>query len=259
MELEHSHTEAELIHAQKMGAIGQLAGGVAHDFNNILSAILTYGTLIKTRLHADSPLHTYTDKLLASSERAGILTKSLLSFSRKQEAEQDYSPCDLNAVVSDTINLLIKPLFKDMQVTLALSDVPLPAMANVSQIEQVLVNIAANAKDAVKNGGSVTIRTEAVVPDLHCKDKEWISSKETKPYALITITDTGIGMNEETRAKIFKPFFTTKTRGKGTGLGLSIVQDIVNRHGGRIDVESEPGRGSSFRIYLPMISAEEKG
>ncbi|HMK49656.1 MAG TPA: response regulator [Thermodesulfovibrionales bacterium] len=250
MEQEHSRVEGELRHMQKIDTIGRLAGGVAHDFNNILSAILVYGTMIKNRLNSDSPLRTYADKLLASSERAGVLTKSLLSFSRKKESGQDMMLCDLNAVISEAAEVLIRPVCKGINISLRLSDGPLPVMASSSEIEQVLLNLAVNARDAMHDQGTVIIRTSTVFEDV-------LSDQGLKNYALVTVSDTGTGMDESTKKRIFEPFFTTKGDGAGTGLGLSIVDEIIASHHGHIKIDSEIGKGTSFLIYIPMAHAAE--
>jgi len=250
MEQEHSRVEGELRHMQKIDTIGRLAGGVAHDFNNILSAILVYGTMIKNRLNSDSPLRTYADKLLASSERAGVLTKSLLSFSRKKESGQDMMLCDLNAVISEAAEVLIRPVCKGINISLRLSDGPLPVMASSSEIEQVLLNLAVNARDAMHDQGTVIIRTSTVFEDV-------LSDQGLKNYALVTVSDTGTGMDESTKKRIFEPFFTTKGDGAGTGLGLSIVDEIIASHHGHIKIDSEIGKGTSFLIYIPMAHTAE--
>jgi nitrogen-specific signal transduction histidine kinase/CheY-like chemotaxis protein len=240
--------EKQLYHAQKMESIGTLAGGVAHDFNNLLTVITGYGYMIKTRLAPDDPQMVMIDQILSSTDRAAQLTRGLLAFSRKQAL--DPKPVELNDIVNRVEKLLRRLIGADVELITTLAEKPLRLFADEGQLEQVFMNLATNARDAMPEGGSLIITTEE-------KREEYYSFHGLiKPgnYALIKVSDTGCGMDEQTRAKIFEPFFTTKELGRGTGLGLAIVYGIVKQHNGFINVYSEPGRGTSFIIHLPLIS-----
>jgi len=238
--------QSELVHVQKIGAIGQLTSGIAHDFNNTLTAIISYGNIIKCRLDGRDSLHDCADKLLASTDRASKLAKSLLSFSRKQTLE--VKAVDLNGIVGDCAMFLLRPVCREVKISLSLSKNPIQVMVDVSQIEQVLVNLTVNARDAMQNGGTLMIQTGVV----QLQDRS-PHGEAQKLYGVITVQDTGTGMDEDTKDRIFEPFFTTKKQGKGTGLGLSIVYDIVRKFGGKMEVDSEIGKGTTFRIFLPIV------
>ncbi len=235
-----------------MDTVGQLAGGIAHDFNNILTAMTGYGHLLKMKLKEEDPLRSYADNILLLSDKAANLTKSLLAFSRKQIINP--RPIDLNEIIKRIDHLLSRIIGEDIRLQTTLSEKALIVMADPGQAEQVLMNLATNARDAMPKGGILTIRTEIVAID-NGFIKGHGFGKEGK-YALISLTDTGAGMERETREKIFEPFFTTKEVGKGTGLGLAMVYGIIKQHEGHINVYSELGRGTTFRIYLPLIRAE---
>jgi PAS domain S-box-containing protein len=249
---EKEKLHAQLLQAQKMEAVGQLAGGVAHDFNNILTAMIGYGHLLKMKLKEEDPLRMYADHILSLSDKAANLTQSLLAFSRKQIINP--RPVDINEIIKRIDHLLTRIIGEDIQLQTILSENDLVAMADPGQIEQVLMNLAANARDAMPEGGFLTISTETFVID-HEFIREHGFGKEG-PHALLSVADTGAGMDRETREKIFEPFFTTKELGKGTGLGLAMVYGIIKQHEGYINVYSEPGRGATFRIYLPLIEAQ---
>jgi PAS domain S-box-containing protein len=247
---EKKKLEEQLHQAQKMEAIGTLAGGVAHDFNNILTAIIGYGSLVKLKMDPVDPLQSSIDMILSSSERAAHLTQGLLAFSRKQIINP--KPVDLNDIIKNVEKLLRRLISEDIEISTRLSSKNMIVMADVGQIEQVLMNLVTNARDAMPEGGELTITTEEI--DL-CEDFVAAHGYDKRgKHALITVSDTGIGMDEETREKIFEPFFTTKEIGKGTGLGLSIVYGIVKQHDGNINVYSEPGHGTIFKIYLPLFA-----
>jgi|GEM_PF-703854 len=244
--------EEQLLHAQKMEAVGRLTGGIAHDFNNILSAVISYIYLLQKKMAAKDPLRTYVNQILITVERAAHLTQGLLAFSRKQISNP--KPVDLNEVVRNVEQLLRQVVGEDIVLVTALSGENVVVTADSGQMEQVLVNFAANAKDAMPAGGRLIIETRSVELDsdfvrLHGQGKPG-------NYVLLSVADTGSGMDEKTRGKIFEPFFTTKEAGKGTGLGLSIVHGIIKQHNGYIEVSSEPGKGSTFNIYLPATSRE---
>jgi len=248
---ERKHLEEQLRQAHKMEAVGLLAGGVAHDFNNILTAIIGYGNLAKMKTPADSPVSDYIDQVLLSSERAAVLTNSLLAFSRKQIINP--VPMNINEIIVRIGKLLTRLIGEDIELKMVLEGSASIILADVSQIEQVLMNLSTNARDAMAIGGTLTIKTEQIN-----LDREFINThgygKEGK-YVLLSMTDTGIGMDETTQTRIFEPFFTTKAMGKGTGLGLSMVYGIVKQHEGFITVASEPGIGTTFNIYLPLLQS----
>ena len=247
---ERKRLEAQLLHSQKMEAVGRLAGGVAHDFNNILTAIIGYGNLLLMK-EDDDTLRSYAGQILMLSERASTLTQGLLSFGRKRETRLE--PADLNGVVRWVDKILRRVIGEDIELKTSLEEAEMNVMADIPQIEQVMMNLATNARDAMPGGGALTIETKAEeIGD------EYIAAHgygEKGKYAILAFSDTGAGMDEETRRRIFEPFFTTKEAGKGTGLGLSIVYGIVKEHRGFIDVYSEPGQGTTFRIYIPIAGA----
>ena len=246
---ERKYLESQLAQSQKMEAIGTLAGGIAHDFNNILTALIGYGNILQMKMKEDDPSWVYVEQILASSEKAANLTQSLLAFSRKQAVE--LKPQTVNTIIGGIEKLLKRLLTEDITLTIILPDNDLTIMADITQIDQVLMNLATNARDAMPRGGTLTIEVKESTID----NAFIIGEDYGRPgaYALISVTDTGIGMDKQTQERIFDPFFTTKEVGKGTGLGLSTVYGIIKQHNGSIHVESEPGRGSAFRIYLPVV------
>lgn len=240
--------EDELYQAQKMETMGRLAGGVAHDFNNLLTVILGNGELLLEDLPAGHPGREELGEIHAATLRARELTRQLLAFSRKQVLETD--SVDLNNVVSGFEKLLRRILREDIRLEPSLSEQPLPVRADTAQLEQVLLNLAVNAQDAMPEGGMLTIETSPVTLDGAYSEKKI----DVRPgeYAMMSVSDSGHGMNEGVKARLFEPFFTTKGKEKGTGLGLATSFGIVKQHGGHIFVYSEPGRGSTFKIYLPL-------
>ncbi|MBI5189398.1 MAG: response regulator [Nitrospirae bacterium] len=243
--------EEQLRQSQKMEAIGQLAGGIAHDYNNITATIIACANVLELKMPGDDPLRSFVAQILSSAERATSLTQGLLAFGRKQLMNP--RPVDLNAAVAGMDNLLPRLIGEDVRLVTSLSEYPLTVMADASQMEQVLMNLATNARDAMPGGGSLTIETSLAGPEAGPGQAHRTGGPDG--YALLTVTDTGTGMDEKTLSSIFEPFFTTKEVGKGTGLGLAIVYGIVNQHKGHIDVESAPGSGTAFRIYLPLAPA----
>jgi PAS domain S-box-containing protein len=246
---EKRRLEQQLVQSQKMEAIGQLAGGIAHDFNNILTAIMGYGNLLLMDMPEDSPLKTHAEHILSSSERAANLTRSLLAFSRKQVISP--KTVNLNTIVTTIEKLLIRLIGEDIELRTLVDSRDIMILADSGQIEQVLINLCTNARDAMPDGGVLTIATSAVI--VRAQSMGSFGVEKPGAYAMIAVSDTGTGIEEKIRQKIFDPFFTTKETGKGTGLGLSIVYGIVKQHNGFIAVQSRLGKGSLFKIYLPLI------
>ncbi|MBI4685255.1 MAG: PAS domain S-box protein [Nitrospirae bacterium] len=245
---ERTILETQLRHSQKIEAVGILAGGIAHDFNNILSAIIGYGHLMLTKVKTDDPMKHYAEQILNSAERAAALTQGLLSFSRKKISKP--APVNINETIKKVEQLLSSLLTENIEFKLIVSKEDLTAVIDTTSIEQVLINLCTNSRDAMPDGGTLAIATHLVI-----MDEEYIRSHgygKKGRYALISVTDTGIGMDKKTREKIFEPFFTTKEVGKGTGLGLAIVYGIIKQHNGYIDCYSKQGKGTTFRIYLPL-------
>jgi PAS domain S-box-containing protein len=243
--------EDQLRHAQKMEAVGLLAAGISHDFNNILTAIIGYGNLLKMKTPADDPLRPYIEQILASSARAANLTQGLLAFSRKQIINP--RPLDINDATLRFEKLLYRFIGEDVELRTDLAPAEMTVLADSSQLEQVLMNLATNARDAMPRGGTFTVRTEiAVIGEAFRKEHGF---GEPGSYACISVCDTGDGIDRNTRDHIFEPFFTTKEPGRGTGLGLAIVYGIMKQNNGYVLVESEPGKGSCFRLYFPVIAA----
>jgi PAS domain S-box-containing protein len=252
-EAEKEKLQAQLLQAQKMEAVGQLAGGIAHDFNNILTAIIGYGNLARLKLRDDDPVRTYLDEIVLSADRAAALTQSLLAFGRKQTINPQL--IDLNMVIKKIENLLMRIIGEDIMLTTALSDKPLVVFADAIQMEQVLMNLATNARDAMPNGGKFVIETERInIDDVFVRAHGY---GEIGPYAMLILTDTGGGIEPDIKDRIFEPFFTTKEMGKGTGLGLAIVYGIVTQHNGHITVYSEIGKGTSFKILFPISEVRD--
>ena len=241
--------EEQLNQAQKMEAVGTLTGGIAHDFNNILTAVLGYATILKKKLQHDDALAKVTDHIAAAAKRGANLTKSLLAFSRKQTITP--GPVDLNEIVTGVEKLLLRIIGEDVELITTPAAGELMIMADRGQAEQILMNLCSNARDAMPDGGILTIATERA--DLNELAVGELGIGKPGSYGLLSVSDTGIGMDERTREKIFDPFYTTKEVGKGTGLGLSIVYGIIKQHGGFVDVVSKPGDGSTFKVYLPVI------
>ena len=256
-EVVRKHLEAQLHQVQKMEAIGMLAGGVAHDFNNILSAIVGYASLAKRRAPEGDPLAQYVEHILTAAERATRLTQGLLTFGRKQVTRPQ--PIDVNRVINKTTGLLERMIGEDVEIVSVCAAHDITINADAVQVEQVLINLAVNARDAMPDGGKLTITTGTFSMDEDFLIRHGFG--KAGEYALVSVADTGIGMDEATQERIFEPFFTTKDMGKGTGLGLSIVHGIVHQSNGYVTCESRPGMGSTFRVYFPLVPAraEERG
>ena len=243
--------EHQLTQSQKMEAVGTLTGGIAHDFNNILTAIIGYATMMEYELEEDAPLRRNVGEILRASERASNLTRSLLAYSRKQVANP--APVGLNSIIGNVEILLRRLIPENIEFVSHPALEELSIMADSGQVEQVVMNLVVNARDAMQDGGTLRIGTERAV-----LDRDFIAAHgygSVGSYALMTVADSGVGMDEKTRDRIFEPFFTTKAPGKGTGLGLAMVYGIVKQHSGFINCYSEPGHGTLFRIYLPLIDA----
>lgn len=242
--------EEQLRQSQKMEAIGQIAGGVAHDFNNLLQVITTYGFLIQRQLKECGLPLTFAEELMAATHRAGELTNSLLTFSRKQALNP--KPLNLNQILTDSRKLLQRVIGEDIAFEIIPAPCELIVRADEGGMHQVLMNLATNARDAMPGGGRLTYSIEKVMADeafiIHHSD---VSGE----FALISVTDTGDGIAQEDLQRIFEPFFTTKQPGKGTGLGLAIIYGIIHQHNGFIEVDSVKGNGTTFRIYLPLLPA----
>jgi PAS domain S-box-containing protein len=249
---EREELQAQLTRAQKMESVGRLAGGVAHDFNNLLTVITTSADLALSELAADHVVRHDILEIRNAGERAARLTRQLLAFSRQQVLKREV--LNLNDLVTKFLGMLSRVIGEDVQVELKLGAKVSPIFADSGQLEQVLMNLCVNARDAMPNGGTLTISTgEANVDENHVARREGMSPGE---YATLSISDTGFGMDKQTQAKIFEPFFTTKEQGRGTGLGLSTVYGIVKQSGGSIWCYSEVGIGTTFRIYLPITDAD---
>ncbi len=243
--------EDQFRQAQKMEAVGRLAGGVAHDFNNLLMVISGYTEVILSKLGTDHPLQENVGAIQQAADRATTLTRQLLAFSRKQLLE--LKVVDVNAIVEDMERLLRPLIGETVELTTSLTPEAGHTRADAGQLEQVLMNLVVNAKDAMPNGGKLMIQTQDVaVDENHRRGQALIRPGK---YVMLSVSDTGMGMDKETQSRIFEPFFTTKEKGKGTGLGLSTVYGIVKQSGGYVMVQSESGHGTTFNIYLPRVEA----
>jgi two-component system cell cycle sensor histidine kinase/response regulator CckA len=243
-------SEEELRQSQKMEAIGRLAGGIAHDFNNLLSIILSYSAMMMEALSPEDPLRADAEQIAIAGQRARDLTRQLLAFSRRQMMRPEV--LDLGEVVRGVEPMLRRVLGEDIELTISLAQ-PTPLVkADPGQLQQIIMNLVVNARDAMPGGGQLWIETADVVLDEE-RVRGHVGARPG-PHVCLTVSDTGVGLNEETRARIFEPFFTTKPRGKGTGLGLSTVLGIVQQSGGHVTVESTLNEGAAFRVFLPRTT-----
>ncbi len=238
--------EQQYRQAQRMEAVGRLAAGIAHDFNNLLTAINGFADLLKVELSSDDPLQELVDKILRSGRRAADLVRQLLAFSRKQVITPRL--LDLNVVVTDMNKMLRRIIGEHIELEIVLTPDLWSVKADPAQMEQVIVNLAVNARDAMPDGGRLTIKTANVILGTDHLDAQ------PGQYVLLTVSDTGIGMSEDIQARLFEPFFTTKEQGKGTGLGLATIFGIVKQSEGHISVDSKPGQGATFKVYLPRVA-----
>jgi PAS domain S-box-containing protein len=247
-------SQEQLRQAQKMEAIGQLAGGVAHDFNNLLTAILGYANLLSDGLETTDTRRADVEQIQKAAHRAAGLTKQLLAFSRKQVLQP--KRIDLNVLISDTCQMLRRLIGEHIQLETRLAPVPALIDADPSQIEQIIMNLAVNARDAMPFGGRLSIETANI--DLDESYTLQHAVVQSGPYVMLTVSDTGTGMTDDTKRRLFEPFFTTKERGRGTGLGLPMVYGIVKQSGGYVWVYSELNRGTTFKIYLPQVERPDE-
>ena len=244
----------QLTQSQKMEGIGRLAGGIAHDFNNLLTTIMGYTEIILMQVDQESPLRSGMEEIKKASNRAADLTRQLLAFSRKQIIQPVV--LNINHEVAEMDRMLRRMIGEDIDLVTILEPELWKVKFDPGQLDQVVMNLAVNAKDAMPEGGKLTIETANMDLDETYTRRHGVEMK-TGHFVMIAVSDTGMGMDEETQSHIFEPFYTTKEKGKGTGLGLSTIYGIVKQHGGFIWVYSEPGRGTTFKIYLPKVEAEE--
>ena len=243
--------EQQYRQSQKMDAVGRLAGGIAHDFNNLLTAMTGHIGFALEDLPQDSPVRADIEQIAYAAGRAASLTRQLLTFSRQQQ--QSVTEIDLNQQIKDFSRMISRVIGERIEIRMKMAGQPIMVRMDPGQLDQVLMNLAINARDAMPDGGTLTVETR-----LEARDQPWPGERSIDPgnYAMLSVSDTGIGMTAEIRERVFEPFFTTKPTGKGTGLGLATVYGIVKQNGGHIFVYSEPGAGSAFKVFLPTVATE---
>jgi two-component system, cell cycle sensor histidine kinase and response regulator CckA len=243
------HLEQQLQHALKMEAVGRLAGGVAHDFNNMLTVITGYGTMVLEEFQDQNPVREHVEEILSAANRAAALISQLLAFSRQQPMRPQV--INLNALIANTEKMLSRLIQEDVALELILQDGLGSVKGDPAQVEQAIVNLVVNARDAMPAGGRITVETADV-----CLDESYASTHmgvQPGEFVMIAVSDTGEGMDEDVLRRVFEPFFTTKEQGKGTGLGLATVYGMAKQNGGDVWVYSEPGKGTTFKLYLPSV------
>jgi len=253
-EKDHLKLQAQLYQAQKMESVGRLAGGVAHDYNNMLNVILGYTELALDKVNSSEPLYADLQEILAAARRSADITRQLLAFARKQTIAPKV--LDMNETVENMLTMLRRLIGENIDLVWRPEKKMVPVKIDISQLEQVLANLCVNARDAIAGVGKMTIETNTVIfDDAYCAERHGIIPGE---FVLLAVSDDGCGMDQETLASIFEPFFTTKDVNQGTGLGLAMVYGIVKQNNGFINVYSEPGKGTTFRIYLPRYMGEKE-
>jgi len=249
---ERKRLQEQLLQAQKLESIGNLASGIAHDFNNVLTTVTGFAGLLQLNMQQEDPLMAYVNEVASAGMRGAALTHQLLAFARKQIL--DVGLVNLNDALKNLQKMLQRVIREDISLSFTPCQGSLPVLADVNQISQVVINLATNARDAMPKGGLLTISTGRAEIDAGFVRTHGYG--ETGAYALVSVADNGTGMDEETKAKIFEPFFTTKDVDRGTGLGLSVVYGIIRQHKGIVTVESQPGKGSRFDVYLPLVKGD---
>jgi two-component system, cell cycle sensor histidine kinase and response regulator CckA len=252
-EEERAKLELQLVQSQRLESVGRLAGGVAHDFNNMLSVVIGYSEMVLENLRSSEPMYADVQEILDAAKRSAGLTRQLLAFARKQTLEM--RPLDLNTVINNFMKMIRRTLRENISIEYRLAPSLHVINGDIGQIEQVILNLAVNAQDAMPNGGKLIFETsDTYLDEVYASGRPGVIPGH---YVLMTVSDTGIGMNTETMDRIFEPFFTTKEMGRGTGLGLATVYGIVKQHGGNIWVYSEPGKGTAFKVYFPHKTASD--
>jgi len=254
---EQKQLKEQLQQSQKLESIGNLAGEIAHDFNNILTAVTGFASILEMKMAKSDPLLKYVNEIAKTGMRGAALTHQLLAFSRKQLL--DIKPLDINEMLLNLGTMLQRLIREDITLRFSLSEAPLVVEADCLQLEQIVINLVTNARDAMPAGGALTISTSAENIDPLIAAQQGMAETGDGQFAVLRVVDNGIGMDDETRRRIFEPFFTTKETGKGTGLGLAVVYGIIGQHKGIIQVKSTPGSGTEFILYFPLLRGNRTG